>query len=510
MRLADRHLRVDGQGVLAPADAIRPGRVLLSVDTGFASVPAGQHLVWLLSSLLARQFLVVSEVLLQVPDVPVRRYVRPFGRAETLPAALIECIGLVGGGHVRARLVSERVRDVVDVHLVLGDAQPHRGAKEILHLFGVGWRWYVGRIPLATSPPAQTELSIGPHLAACFGAGEVFKRLRGMRVEKGHFIDQLFGSAWTMETSSSWDQLTDGPDANDIKNFGHVYFAGAGAVAQAAALSVATSRFSGRGSAIDFDTFDLTNDNRYVLSHLDNDGDLKIDILGDYLSANDVPCAKAPVKWEEFVAARGALSKDAEVSRLERDFRYPLVLSCVDKNVVRHAIQNVLPRLVLGGSTDGLTARITAYDLGSGGGCLKCFNRIENRNEVVQHRLEQARAMSSDARRDFCLELGIAMDDLDRLLAEPKCGKLGESDLERFARSLPEMSVGFVSAASGILLAAQLIRISMLGLREVMSRGEMLCATFSRPALRHYRLPVDATCNCQAHLKKAWREMWND
>jgi hypothetical protein len=49
-----------------------------------------------------------------------------------------------------------------------------------------------------------SSVTLGPYMAACLAAGEVFKRLRGMKEGKGTFIDadrELPLSLWSAETA---------------------------------------------------------------------------------------------------------------------------------------------------------------------------------------------------------------------------------------------------------------------------------------------------------------------
>ena len=97
----------------------------------------------------------------------------------------------------------------------------------------------------------------------------------------------------------------------------------------------------------------------------------------------------------------------------------------------------------------------------------------------------------------------------DRSLRATGCGKLNEADLERFANELPQMSVGFVSAAAGVLLAAQFVRITALGIDNVLKDGQMVAMTFARPGLRHYKSARDETCDCGSRLRKTWQSLWS-
>jgi molybdopterin/thiamine biosynthesis adenylyltransferase len=504
--LSDRHFLPDPQGVLASRDQTQLGSVSLTIGKEIAASVAGQHIAWMLVNLLCRQFGVVAVLELDIPEVELHTGVAPFGRLTTLRETLLECVRLVSGEHVQARTISPANR--CDVNFCVGAAQVQSRAGITWHLYADGWRWYVGLSGAHPRNPPASSLAIGPHLAACFAAAEVFKLLRGMKEGKASRIDEFLGSAWTMSTGDSWEALVDGPSLSALDSLPHFYFAGAGAVAQAAALSLIASGMGTVCTAVDYDRLDLSNDNRYVLSHKQCEGDFKVQIMAAYLREHGVDCNPQDCTWEQYVAAGGRLVVSPALAASERQYKYALVLSCVDENEPRHAIQNLLPRIIVGGSTDGLTAKASTYFLGRRGGCLKCFNATRNRNEVVDDRLRAARAMSLEEQAEFCGQLGIAPAELARLLAPGRCGTLTEADLNRFAAPSPQMSVGFVSAAAGTLMAAQMLRLLTIGAERVNASGATAVATFAKPGLRQIHLAVDSSCDCGTDLRERWRRIW--
>jgi hypothetical protein len=76
-------------------------------------------------------------------------------------------------------------------------------------------------------------------------------------------------------------------------------------------------------------------------------------------------------------------------------------------NGARHAIETLWPEITLGGSTHGLAVKATTYDMAGNQLCLKCYNPVAERNELVKKRLEEARAMDSIERIRFFAGLGV-------------------------------------------------------------------------------------------------------
>lgn len=503
-QLADRHFRQDPQGVIAGLDQLKPGTVLVQVSEAMATAVGAQHLIWMLVNLLSRQFKVVHHIILDVPSVSLHQQVAPFGLKPTLVETLEECVSLVSGPHVSVSRYQPG--DQVDIALTLGDcAAP---APWHWRVYADGWRFFVGLDGDVPDTPPNSDSSIGPYLCASHAAGEVFKLLRGMKPGKGEFINMHFASAWSMSTGECWSDLVDGPDSAQFGELPHFYFAGAGAVAQAAALCLGTSDFRGTCTTVDKDTLDLTNDNRYTLSTRDDDGASKVELMKRYLDLGSIRCKVVPAWWEEFASSGGRNAFDEQALTLERAYKFPVVLSCVDENEPRHALQNLVPQVLFGGSTDGLSAKASIFDLGANTACLKCHNPLKSRNAVIEERSKALRALEGAQRRARAAEWGLSEKDVELLLGPSGCGKLSEADLDRFAAASPQMSVGFVSVAAGVLLAAQLLRYLKLGGGAIHADGPMAVATFSRARLRLMRVARDESCECLPKLRDRWSGRW--
>lgn len=503
-QLADRHLRADPQGVLAEALDVTSGVVLVQVSLAMAVARGTQHLAWMLVSLLSRQFKVVKEIVIDVPEVALHASVAPFGEKATLAEALEECVRLVSGPHVAVRRLG--VGLAPDVALVIGDGTPT--APWHWRLYADGWRYFVGLDGEAPATAPKSGLSIGPYLCASYAAGEVFKLLRGMKPGKGEYIRAHFASAWTMSCADTWADLVEGPAVEEFGALPHFYFAGAGAVAQAAALCLGSSAFTGSCTTVDKDILDLTNDNRYALSTREDDEASKVELMRSYLQSHGFACQAVPEWWKTFAVSGGRHAPNESVRALERAYKFPIVLSCVDKNGPRHELQNALPQILIGASTDGLSAKASIFDLGAGTACLKCHNPLQSRNAIVQERIAALQRLSGQERADFARSLGLSEKDVELLLSPGGCGKLSEADLDRFAAGTPEMSVGFVSTAAGVLLVAQLLRYLHLGVAAATSSGTMAVATFARAKLRSLHVGRDQVCDCVPVLRGRWRGVW--
>jgi molybdopterin/thiamine biosynthesis adenylyltransferase len=377
-------------------------------------------------------------------------------------------------------------------------------------LFADGWRLFLGRTCPAAEPP-NSGLTFGPYLGACFAAGEVFKRLRGMKPGKGELIGEereLCVSIWTGRAAASWDQLDPDPPIGRT-DFPPLYFAGAGAVAQAAALAIAgLPDANGHATVIDPEALDLTNDNRYALATLDDGEAPKAAFLAAFFAARGFTPYHYPGTWQDYVTRRDRAANRDDLDALERRYQYRLVLSCVDDNGARHAAQNLWPEMIVGGSTHGLTAKGIVYDMAGDQLCLKCYNPLAERNVLARRRLEEARAMTPERRAEFFAALGVDPVKAEEHLRNPGCAQLTERDLDRFGAGEPMMSVGFVSVAAGVLLAARLLRFVHFGRKCLIENGPILIANFYRPSLRFLCSRPEEACDCTGRRGTDWAARW--
>ncbi len=116
--------------------------------------------------------------------------------------------------------------------------------------------------------------------------------------------------------------------------------------------------------------------------------------------------------------------------------------------------------------------------------------------------------MAVEARARSFAELGIDPLKAEEHLRNPRCGQLSEQDLNRFAASEPMMSVGFVSVAAGVLLAAQFVRFVCFGRERLVENGPMMIANFYRPGLRWLRSLPEQGCDCSTRRQTDWSSRW--
>lgn len=509
--LADRHFRPDPHGVLAASGEARTARVLIGIDLLWARTKAGQDTIWMLANLLCRQFKLVTSITLDIPsEITLLPRVAAFGEALLLRDAIANCVRMVAGSLVQIGELVAGSDETHEIEVFVGSPRDAPSAPVRLILYADGWRLFLGASRPPVGPP-QSKLTLGPYLGACFAAGEVFKRLRGLRQGRGELIGEgheLYLSLWSTKAASSWDQLDCGPHIESTE-LPPLYFIGAGAVAQAGGLAIAgIPKLTAHMTTIDAESLDLSNDNRYSLATFEDSKKPKAQFLEDFFERRGFGHYSYGGTWQDYVTRQRRKPNRMDLADLESRFMYRLILSCVDDNGARHAIQNLWPNMIIGGSTLGLTAKAITYDMSGDQLCLKCYNPVVNRNELVRKRLDEARAMDSSKRMQFFASLGIDPAKASEHLRDPGCGQLSEQELVRFAEGEPMMSVGFVSVAAGVLLAAQLLRFVHSGRPALVAQGPVLIANFYRPGLRLLKSLPQHRCDCAERRVTDWLPRW--
>lgn len=448
-RLSDRHSRkVDGLGSLPPT-----GITVRVQAPNLASI-SSQHTLACLGNLLCRLTGSVKSVFLAIEErefeVALPHRASGYGTVE----ALLSMPAWANGGAIPFSLDDDTPADFT---VTIGEATQVVGKG--VNIMGAGWLAWAGTEP----SPEQLLLvddtnPIGPYFAACLGAAEIFKFSRGLC--RGRFAANEAYSLWDGKCGTL-AELTQGP-ALDGPTIPPFLLVGAGAVGQGLVLVLGASRPAQCFVAtIDFDPHDDTNLNRCFIAGEADEGHPKVDAVARFRKLSSLDGSEMPCTLAEFAASPPILDLPADFGTAIANDHYPLVVSAVDRNDSRWDIQGLSPDLVLGGSTNNLTANSATYAQASGR-CLACYNPRESDNARYQALLEELRPLNDEAKRAFLI--GKVPDDeiehvIDHLSSNPRCGSLGEKALKDFARSSEtEFSVSFVSMAAAVMLFSRLIR----------------------------------------------------
>lgn len=263
---------------------------------------------------------------------------------------------------------------------------------------------------------------------------------------------------------------------------------------------------------VDDDGLDGTNLNRYVLSTSANAGDPKAPFLAEFLRKAGHGALGFEGKWEDYLNRLPLPAQEPSLAALEEDFKFEIILSCVDKNVARHSLQCSYPRIILGASTLDFRAQVVTHDMGASTACLKCHNPVEAAPIAVDALANQLRQATPAEISLLAKTHGIAIDEINAFIAQDvKCGMLSPEALTRLnGAESHEMSVGFTSVAAGIFLFREMILTSH---GKAAHKDGRIGFSFGFDPLygEEWRLAKNPKCDCSNDGlgAKAYRSRWS-
>jgi len=307
-----------------------------------------------------------------------------------------------------------------------------------LYLLGGGWCGGVSAAPIEHTP-TESALPFGPYIAACLAAAEVFKAAR-FDQESYRPISSADYSAWSHAASTEF--LPAGPAS--VQPSLALGLAGVGAVGNTLLHALwAVPDNSGAVLLADNDPEGITttNLNRYSL-------------FGTSLVGSPKASAAAALLAQYGIAWTPHDTSIDEIPTLPAT-----MISAVDKNHVRHAIQNRYPARLLSGSTHDLRCEVLRCGPPATGACLACFNPPEQSVSTHEKRRQLQQANDSEL-LDLSSAAGVSVDEIKEYATTGRCGIAGELVLEhmRPAAQPREFAVGFLSVMAGTLLAAEAVK----------------------------------------------------
>ena len=464
-------------------------KVTIAVSENVAHFPSTQHLVWMLVNLLARQPNEVREIVLSVPaKTRLATDVSPLvDRSDTLVDAFA-----AAARRINPTVFDPCVDAIAEVFVRVGPGEMD-SAEFTIAASADRWSGYVGSTPVGLT---DSPNPVGAYVGASLVVGELFKDLRNVQPDETEFPKSLWLNAFTLELSET---KTDSPDLWEETLLPTTTLAGVGAVGSAFLQTVyAFPGCIGSLSIIDGDEQGVTasNLNRYVLFDVRHVRELhmKASTAAMYFKDHAVNVSPYDESWQTAYERRAIPVEE-------------FVISAVDRNKARHAIQDSMPRLILGASTNELKLQVNLYDVYDPASvCLRCRNRVEVErlpDDVIVARLAE---LSVEELVEVAARMGVTLESLKLYIENPKvyCGKISGSSLEKFAQSTDEgeWSVGFVSFLAGVLLCAEYLKqIHSVGPRMTTSKNQYVFQFWRPASVRANRLtsqPPEATCLCRS------------
>ncbi len=406
----------------------------VEIPKAVAETAAAQHTAWMLINVLARFEGVVHRLGVRCPPgVKLSGQVVPLaGRDLDLATALVTGGNAIGVVPVEANLSLERT-------VVIGPGPGYAGRPD---LFVIGSGWCGG---ISVNPPGidaqgdSSTLPFGPYVAACIAAGELFK---AARMRPGSYVapQAAYYSCWNHLASETLN--SDGPRALEIAL--DASLVGVGAVGSAVMHTLwACSALRGTMVLVDNDAkgLDVSNLNRYSIFGKAAVGRQKATCAAEVLSDTTIRWLPHDIAIESF-----ALTS-------------PRVVSAVDRNTARAAIQNQYPARIFSGSTLDLRAEVLRCGPPGVGACLRCFNEPERLppDDELRAKLKAADKAELAALAE---SVGLTVAEANEWIATGRCGLAGERLLPLLRQSdgEPAFAVAFVSVMSGVMLAAELLK----------------------------------------------------
>ena len=454
----DRHLRPEPSGKLKGLIA-SPRTVLVRAAMPYAGSLAGQALLQLLVNLLCRQFGVIETVWLDIPPIPVDRRAFPFPllQQHQLAEQMLALGRSVGGDELHVELANHPCEPGAVV-VIGADIEPPDNGPFSVVACGDGWDAFCSSTARTPQMDSTSEVLFGPLLAACLTAGAIFRAFHQLAPAPTSNL-----CLWTFD-EAEWGVGCPGKSLTGMR-IPSTYLIGLGAVGAAFALALAvTPGLSGSLIGIDPQKTDTTGRNRLLSAFFDEIGHVKAYLAARLFDRTSIHFYPNENCWPDYITDPRRNSPP-EVRSEEDRFRYEWVISCVDRNLHRQNIARYLPRHVLSGSTDGLVVQATYYAMEGSCECLACNHPIPTFS--LEDRVHELQGLSPAERQaqyeDWDLSPA-AQAAIDEYLHDPTCGQLAEADLRRLGvDGTTDWSVGFVSAAAGVTLAAYFARCALDG-----------------------------------------------
>jgi hypothetical protein len=525
----DRHLDPDAAGSpahLLPGLRTATGTVTVVIGHTDAATRRGQLLAWATVNMLLRCYGVLDSVTVHCPDVMLATRL-PHLSAGPVPVTMHQTLaGLATaaedpqgrGPHLRLRPgAPTQFGAVGTVTLVLGTeyADTLAGMAES-GSGGATWLVAAGAWKLSIASPAalagidtarlprldeDSPVAVATWLASAAGCAEAFKNVGQLKEGRGRPIDAFSVNLWTLTGSDGFAELdtSDGPARPPLLSAHYVI--GAGAVSEAYLAVLATSDVVTELALLDDDVLSDTNLNRHILGGWGDLSKPKALLARDRLAGYRMRIFPVRARWQDYLAIPSAerSARPEALMAAESTWRYDLVISAVDRNDSRISIAAARPQVVLGGSTNGLAIEVGRHRADSDWQCLACASRPEPQLSIEQAAKELTGKTPAELAA-LAQERGLDLAALTEYLSRPKCGTLGEREVQRFAAfTRPDWSVSFVSVAAGALLAARALT-HAVGSDTEKAEGEgdtlrlwLANATIARTA--HHRSPGCPVCS---------------
>jgi hypothetical protein len=416
--------------------------VAVVVAPGAAHLAAAQHAAWMLVNLLARAVGVVDTVRVVCPArVPLAGRVVPLApRDLLLDDALVHGGQAIGAAAVQCAAAPAGI----DAVLVVGAGRNYRNDERAYLRFVSGHGWWGGVSDHPVPYPGEdSDLPYGPYVAAALAAGEIYLHARLPL----HVARPTGAYGWDCWAQTLAAQPVPGAPTDlaglDVSG---TALAGVGAVGSTWVHTLwATPGLVDEATLADADRKGVTttNFNRCTIFG-------RASLHEPKASEAARIASDAPIIWHPH---------DGKLEDL--GVTPTLLVSAVDTNRARQALQHRYPPLILSGSTLDLRAEVLRTDRPGADACLRCHNPPEVYIGDDELRV-RAREGGPEVIRELAAEAQVTESDVQRWLERADCDEVGKRVLDTLRRQAPEppvRAVGFTSVMAGVMLAAETVKV---------------------------------------------------
>ena len=451
----------------------RQSRVGVKIDGDIARSREGQKMLWGTCNLLCRLKGVVSQIEVCIPsgtDVAEPNMVRRgqwSGRLSdslrgALDARARECAVFVEQGDLEGE---------ADITVLLGHGTRTRSRSPVEICAACdGWIadcWYGENAPSGLRA-ADSGNPFGAAAAACIAAGEVFKHAGGMECDGEWPWRSTRFSMYDLRRHGVRSAAPANPPLPDQVDVGSLAVFGCGAVGHAfcqcldmisgisADLSLVDQSLNGmQGNEM----IDDTNLARYVMCTNADLGNPKAGALAAAMRG------RSGVDISHTDGGIDEIRGNAWTSDLKN------AVSCVDNNPARHEIQDLRLSRVHGGSAFEIQSQVSVYDAAKGTQCLKCNNPLDDAYSAGATTREEGgrvRTRAASAVRGQPLPQAAP----GAILRGGGCGTLDYDSRPRIPLLADaDFSVNFVTAFSGAVMAAEVVKYSCSSMAPALDCG---------------------------------------
>ena len=192
------------------------------------------------------------------------------------------------------------------------------------------------------------------------------------------------------------------------------------------------------------------------------------------------------------------------------------ILSAVDQNTSREAIQKRYPARILSASTRDLRVEVLRCGPPGIGACLRCYNPPEKIVPDAEAR-QRLKNMADNELGALASKAEITVQEAKEWGDTGRCGIPGERLLPflRIAVGEHPFAVGFVSVMAGTMLAGELVKDYMNCPGPLSESAQRACFQFRSPLARikcagtYPRDPNCPMCQADTIACQTWRERYD-